>query len=1314
MQVAEAKQTKNTVSKTETARRGLFFQPKLTVNAPGDEYEQEADAMADKVMRMSDGKDTRETFFKPALYAIHRKHHGPDELDELDDHGKEMGSIHRKCAACEEEDKHQVQRKEISAVQLKCNDCEEEEKHHVQKKGNGSSSQFADSSLESSLLSSKGAGSSLPDDTRVQMESSFGNDFSNVRIHNDSNAAQMSKELHAQAFTHGNDIYFDSGKYDTSSKEGQHLLAHELTHVVQQTGISKANKIPFDNQSEKVSGLVNHYTLSEANTGTKNDRRNVMNRELNHAGSQPGVKVEKNANSPSVLKPENGLPERKNNNKKRATSSRSDNRHSANLTHNQIGRRNDNSIKAVKNKKASATNKHLIIPSAKTSSHQELNQDHKKGEVGIEDEILPPLNVSEVRNGLNKKQVNISDVQQLIEAGRNPQQDKVEVQTHLNKLSSNVENDKADVKNDFAGKKNKIKNNAVASRVDILAKSVALKKMFEVNFNSTKEELTIKATQKKEEFDEAFLSDTAKMESFTTKNKLTLATELATKKFDFSELVLTQSRQPMAIAQQESLRANGEIDQAADEALQVGENEASIHAGSNDSNPDKRAAARDVAKESANDIRSKKQGIADDLYSRATEFSGSYSQYSNKITSLIDETSQNVLPSFDESMQIDLGIIKTYHETSTDIIDHRLHSDLSNLEKIKTETIRQIQLLENSSLKTLETAASQSIEDIALHEHKVIEAMTHTYKETQLTIEAEDQPFLPGVDHLMNTSLEQIANIKLAGKNFLELNNDIWIKGTSNPSIQFHKYANQLDSETSIKIKKIKVESTTSTEQVKQDYTSKSQGLIQQLNAKHESISSVTLAEVNKGIEGAKSEVMALTEKFRTDIIPATNDSIVEAKKPLTDPLPERAHEAAEQVDESWVSGLFRAIGDIVVGLILVVVLALVIVAIAAAFEVVIAIGAAMLIAGAVLLLVSLGINLYKRFSQTDLKDSNPFTKIGLALFDTIGGTGIYESATGKDIVTGKHLSEGERTYRGTMGVFTLISLFLGARAGAKGVAGGDFASLGGDWDFVGWRDVIPAMGKAVKGASIDLITGLGKQAKGVVDWFKDLLGKDEPPEVRVPKPSTGLPEIKVESAQSLKATSPINEGGKISWKLYDDVSKATFAWQEVDVTPTGEPEGGPHQLLEPKKAILPPPPDNSLVTLKAKGFSWTEESVRLMMEVFQKTFGKKAPNLSGAIAIENIENFRNEFAKIKIQNPSLSDQEIGNQAIRKISFGTARIQKGYGNLTVDIYGSTTITLDGTVVNVPQGVYVNALPDTPGIPLVPSSPTQNNDDDDNN
>ncbi len=90
--------------------------------------------------------------------------------------------------------------------------------------------------LESKLDASKGAGSSLPQDTKTKMEDSFGTDFSGVRIHNDGSAAKMNNDLNAQAFTHGNDIYFNEGKYDNESNTGQHLLAHELTHVVQQNG----------------------------------------------------------------------------------------------------------------------------------------------------------------------------------------------------------------------------------------------------------------------------------------------------------------------------------------------------------------------------------------------------------------------------------------------------------------------------------------------------------------------------------------------------------------------------------------------------------------------------------------------------------------------------------------------------------------------------------------------------------------------------------------------------------------------------------------------------------------------------------------------------------------------------------------------------------------------------------------------------------------------------------------------------------------------------------------------------------------------
>lgn len=90
------------------------------------------------------------------------------------------------------------------------------------------------SNLESNLNSSKGGGSPLSGKVKTEMETGIGADFSNVRIHNDSNAVQMNKQLGAQAFATGNNIYFNEGKYNPNSQSGKHLLAHELTHTVQQ------------------------------------------------------------------------------------------------------------------------------------------------------------------------------------------------------------------------------------------------------------------------------------------------------------------------------------------------------------------------------------------------------------------------------------------------------------------------------------------------------------------------------------------------------------------------------------------------------------------------------------------------------------------------------------------------------------------------------------------------------------------------------------------------------------------------------------------------------------------------------------------------------------------------------------------------------------------------------------------------------------------------------------------------------------------------------------------------------------------------
>jgi len=167
----------------------LFFQPKLSINQPNDAYEQEADHMADQVMRMPDPLAKHDSFFRPA--------------------GK---TIQRKCAHCEQEEK-MLHRKESSAGEVE-----------------------GSSQLAGYVSSLNTAGQSLSAGSRKFFEPRFGHDFSNVRIHTDSGAVQSAQSINALAYTTGNNIVFNSGQYSLETATGQRLMAHELTHVVQQGG----------------------------------------------------------------------------------------------------------------------------------------------------------------------------------------------------------------------------------------------------------------------------------------------------------------------------------------------------------------------------------------------------------------------------------------------------------------------------------------------------------------------------------------------------------------------------------------------------------------------------------------------------------------------------------------------------------------------------------------------------------------------------------------------------------------------------------------------------------------------------------------------------------------------------------------------------------------------------------------------------------------------------------------------------------------------------------------------------------------------
>lgn len=88
--------------------------------------------------------------------------------------------------------------------------------------------------LAARLESARGKGSPMDSGTRDLMESGFGADFGQVRIHTDQEAADMSREMRAQAFTLGHDVYFNASRYNPATEEGRRLLAHELAHVLQQ------------------------------------------------------------------------------------------------------------------------------------------------------------------------------------------------------------------------------------------------------------------------------------------------------------------------------------------------------------------------------------------------------------------------------------------------------------------------------------------------------------------------------------------------------------------------------------------------------------------------------------------------------------------------------------------------------------------------------------------------------------------------------------------------------------------------------------------------------------------------------------------------------------------------------------------------------------------------------------------------------------------------------------------------------------------------------------------------------------------------
>ncbi|NJN87365.1 MAG: DUF4157 domain-containing protein [Leptolyngbyaceae cyanobacterium SL_7_1] len=215
-----------------------LIQPKLRVGEPGDRYEQEADRIAEQVIRMPNPQPTPPLTIQ-RLDPVDAK---PLQRQEIEDEEEEISTVQEKGLASPTtlpispaiEERLQRQEDHISEAEDR-ERAEDDQEETIQANGLFGQSLQVTPTLEERLQASRGKGQPLPIETRSFMESRFGHDFSQIRIHSDGEAAQMNRELAAQAFTHRQDIYFATGHYNPQSQPGRQLLAHELVHTIQQT-----------------------------------------------------------------------------------------------------------------------------------------------------------------------------------------------------------------------------------------------------------------------------------------------------------------------------------------------------------------------------------------------------------------------------------------------------------------------------------------------------------------------------------------------------------------------------------------------------------------------------------------------------------------------------------------------------------------------------------------------------------------------------------------------------------------------------------------------------------------------------------------------------------------------------------------------------------------------------------------------------------------------------------------------------------------------------------------------------------------------
>lgn len=223
----------------DPANRAAVLRAKLVVGSSADPLEAEADRVATAVLRMPAGaeREARSDLAATASGATVRRSPSDDPTGaELPPISADTGSADPQTGAVAGDagGDDDIPSPVVDA-EAETEEADTRERTPVQRKHAGGDAPAAPPSLETQLGRSRGGGHPLAEPHRRYFEERFGFDFSRIRVHADADADSMNRVVNARAFTTGQDLYFRQGEYRPESTAGRHLLAHELTHVIQQS-----------------------------------------------------------------------------------------------------------------------------------------------------------------------------------------------------------------------------------------------------------------------------------------------------------------------------------------------------------------------------------------------------------------------------------------------------------------------------------------------------------------------------------------------------------------------------------------------------------------------------------------------------------------------------------------------------------------------------------------------------------------------------------------------------------------------------------------------------------------------------------------------------------------------------------------------------------------------------------------------------------------------------------------------------------------------------------------------------------------------